>query len=524
MSAADSPSSDPVEPARSADVVIVGTGPAGAAYARILSEKRPDLRILQFDAGPIVSDPPGAHVKNLLDDESRALAQRRSEGPEPDQTHSSTDTLDGYASDAARIVRAGTYLLADGHRQGEQVGLPALAFSTNVGGMGAHWTCACPRPGESERIAFLADLDELLSEGERLLGVSADLMANAPLAEVVRERLSQALDSRRTRPIGPMPLAVQLHDDGRLWWSGSDVVFGDVTRSNPHHRLVPETLVTRVRAARGEVDGVTVRDLARGETYEVDAPVVVVAADALRTPQLLWASGVRPPALGRYLNDQPQIVHAVKLREVPPQEVAHAAGPIDVRSGASWVPYTDAEPFHGQIMQLDASPVPYDGEIMPGEVVGLGWFCAKEIREEDRVEFDDDATDAYGMPAMRIHYDLTEADRRSLERAKREIVAVGEVLGDAEFGAPIEFPPGASLHYQGTTRMGEIDDGRSVCDENSQVWGVQGLYVAGNGVIPTAMACNPTLTTVALAVRGARAIARTARSTERARERTESHA
>ena len=40
------------------------------------------------------------------------------------------------------------------------------------------------------------------------------------------------------------------------------------------------------------------------------ARFVVVAADALRTPQLLWASGIRPAALGRYLNDQAQVVFA----------------------------------------------------------------------------------------------------------------------------------------------------------------------------------------------------------------------
>lgn len=508
MSVADPHSSRTTAARLGADVVIVGTGPAGAAYARILSEERPDLSIVQFDVGPLVSDPPGAHVKNLLDDDTRAAAQRRSEGPGPAHHHSSTDTLDGYASDAERLVRPGTFLLEDGFRQGEEAGLPAAAFSSNVGGMGAHWTCACPRPGEGERIAFLDDLDELLDEGERLLGVSSDLMADAPLAAVVRERLSNGLDADRARPVRPMPLAVRRAENGRLWWSGSDVVFGEATRHNPRHRLVPETLVTRVRTEAGRVSGVAVRDLASGETYEVDAPTVVVAADALRSPQLLWASGVRPAALGRYLNDQPQVVHAVKLRGVAPQEGGGPAGPIDVLSGVSWVPYVDADPFHGQVMQLDASPVPYEERLVPGEVVGLGWFCAKDIREEDRVEFDAAATDAYGMPALRIHYDLTERDREMIARARQRILAVGEMLGDAEFGAPIEFPPGASLHYQGTTRMGERDDGRSVCDTDSQVWGVSGLYVAGNGVIPTALACNPTLTTVALAVRGARAIAR----------------
>jgi choline dehydrogenase-like flavoprotein len=55
--------------------------------------------------------------------------------------------------------------------------------------------------------------------------------------------------------------------------------------------------------------------------------------------------------------------------------------------------------------------------------------------------------------------------------------------------------------------MGQADDGDSVCGPDRQVWGVPGLFVAGNGVIPTATACNPTLTSVALAVAGARRIA-----------------
>ncbi|HEY8588863.1 MAG TPA: GMC family oxidoreductase, partial [Naasia sp.] len=289
--------------------------------------------------------------------------------------------------------------------------------------------------------------------------------------------------------------------------------------SNPRFTLFDETLVTRVLLEDGRAAGVEVRDLRTGEVTGVAARFVVVAADALRTPQVLWASGIRPMALGRYLNDQSQVVFATRIRGVEdaasetsaPAEApsARGDGALTEYSGVSWVPFVDELPFHGQVMQLDASPVPLadDDPVVPGSIVGLGFFCAKDLRAEDRVEFADDATDAYGMPAPRLHYMLTERDHAVLDRARTEIARLAAAVGDPIGDGPLTLPPGASLHYQGTTRMGPADDGTSVCDPDSQVWTVPGLFVAGNGVIPTATACNPTLTSVALAVRGARRIA-----------------
>ena len=505
------------------DVAIVGSGPNGAAYARILSEEAPDAVIAMFEVGPTVSEPAGAHVKNIEDPDRRHAAQAASQGPAVAE-----ETLDGPAVAAgSRMARAGTFLLEDGFRFEGEDGLPVAAFSSNVGGMGAHWTGACPRPGGAERIGFLPDLDELLDEAGRLLGVTTDAFDAAPFTALVRERLAAAVDDHREpwARVQRMPLAVHRREDGRLVWSGSDVVLGDVTRDNRNFALHDESLVTRVLLEGGRAAGVEVRDLRSGRTHTVRARFVVVAADGLRTAQVLYASDIRPAALGRMLNDQSQVVYAARIRDAAAELAASAAttvdgtideqgvvdGALSEQSGVSWVPYTDEEPFHGQIMQLDASPVPLadEDELVPGSIVGLGLFTAKDLQWDDRVDFSDEDTDAYGMPAMRIHYRLTPRDHEVLDRARQRIVELAEVVGEPLGDRPFTMPPGASLHYQGATRMGETDDGRSVCGPDSEVWQAPGVFVAGNNVIPTPTACNPTLTSVALAVRGARRIAQT---------------
>jgi choline dehydrogenase-like flavoprotein len=477
------------------DVAIVGSGPTGAAYARILSETAPGLRVAMFEVGPTVSEPAGAHVKNIVDPDIRAAAQRRSEGPGAGEA---TLNSPRAVAQGGRRARPGTFLLPDDSFATSGDGLPLAAMSSNVGGMGAHWTAACPRPGGSERIGFLdatGELDELLDEAERL---------------------SAAVDEGRiaSSRVQRMPLAVHRGEDGGLLWSGADVVMGEATRQNPHFSLFEESLVTRVLTQNDgrDVAALEVRDRRTEESHRVRARFVVVAADALRTPQLLWASGIRLEALGRYLNDQSQVVFASRLTgidDVETQEPEPTGGALSEWSGVSWVPFTDDLPFHGQIMQLDASPIPLadDDPVIPGSIVGLGFFCAKELSADDRLEFADDEVDTFGMPAIRVHYALSERDRAVIDRARQEIIRLGQAVGTPLDDQAIALPPGASLHLQGTTRMGESDDGTSVCDPTSAVWGVAGLYVAGNNVIPTSTACNPTLTSVALAVKGARSIA-----------------
>ena len=161
----------------------MGSGPTASAYARILSEEAPGATIAMFEVGPTVSSPPGAHVKNIEDPERRSLAQRASEGP---GAGAETVNSPGAVKSGQRRARPGTYLLPDGYAFAGEDGMPVAAMSSNVGGMAAHWTAACPRPGGKERIPFLPDLEQLLDDADRLLGVTT-----TPLT-VPRSRTSSA--------------------------------------------------------------------------------------------------------------------------------------------------------------------------------------------------------------------------------------------------------------------------------------------------------------------------------------------
>lgn len=498
------------------DILIVGSGPVGATFARVLAEALPHAKILMTDLGPQLTTRAGMNLKNLSDADERNAAQIRGQGLaqyeyENLSIHARAQAVKGQRT---KLARPGTHLVTLDETELGASGMPAAALSSNVGGMGAHWTCACPRPGNDERVPFIPsdELDRALTKAEQLLRVSSEVFPVSAEGAAIQQTLGALFDDvlPEDRKVRPMPLACEVTRDGERIWTGADTILGSVLES-PNFELRAETICRRLLLQGERVTGAVLEHLPTGEQTAVAAQVVIVAADALRTPQLLWASGIRPRALGHYLNDHLWSFAAVALDE----RLISTNGSRGYRSpdntiGVFQIPFhAPSHPFHAQVMHLDISPVQLDGGAAheAKHVVGTGWSCRKEIRFEDCVTFSESESDWLGMPKMQIRYELTEQDKVALAEAMREQKRATAALGKPVFSdEPLLVPPGTSLHYQGTIRMGARADGTSVCDSSSRVWGLRNLYVGGNGVIPTATVCNPTLTSVALAVRACEAI------------------
>ncbi|MFC0406618.1 FAD-dependent oxidoreductase [Roseomonas elaeocarpi] len=117
-------------------------------------------------------------------------------------------------------------------------------------------------------------------------------------------------------------------------------------------------------------------------------------------------------------------------------------------------------------------------------------------------------TDALGLRKVLVDWRLDDLTWRTFGVFSRTVRDEFARLGLGEVRLldwlDAEVPPRSavvdSYHPAGTTRMARHAAG-GVVDINSQVFGVQGLYVTGSSVFPTSGAANPTFTIAAMALR-----------------------
>ena len=135
--------------------------------------------------------------------------------------------------------------------------------------------------------------------------------------------------------------------------------------------------------------------------------------------------------------------------------------------------------------------------------VSLAGFGEVLPRFDNFVALDPNVVDVYGIPVLRINMSWGENEKKMISNMATTAAEMMEAAG-AKNITPYEFQnrvPGYGIHEMGTARMG-ADPKTSALNQYLQTHDVKNLFVMDASSFVSGACQNPTLTIMALAVRG----------------------
>lgn len=513
------------------DALVVGSGGIGATYARLM---KPHVgRVTMIDSGAQLSRIPGEHVSNPYVYQHQP---NLSLGMMYGQNQLFSIPEEPYRLEIPRGELFNPPVMRRNFtnpRQNPNANMLNAADANLVGGAFALWSCFAPTPVPWELQYFVdnglidgGEWEALLPIANRLFNTHTDAFEPSAVSKALRAVFGEKLG--RTPENTPMAAEFKYKSDLACFvrWTGSDTVLGPLLqRDHPlseGFELLPEHRAEELVWKDGRVEHCKVRDLANGELMEIHAEVFVVAGNAFPTPRLLWKSGIRPNALGRYLTEHVIATASVGLNN-DVIAALRADGDNPARGEVVPIAFNDASPkiefaptvdrpwishINRTARYLYYTQASWDSRL----TLDITSYGPVEPNPNNRVMFADDLTDRFGQPQISFEYRISAGDAARAELMMDDLMeaagAIGEYLpietsaaSAKGVAAPFFQPPGTSWHWMGTYRMGPEDDGTCVVDRDSRVWGFDNLYLGGGGVIPNEIASNPTLMECAIAAK-----------------------
>lgn len=498
------------------DVCIVGGGPAGIATALRVAQ-RTDLRVCLVESGGDRFDP-----------ETQELARAESDG------------LDYYPFHETRVRALGGSTWSWG---GICTPLDPMAFESRPWIPNGGW----PLP----RSTFDAYLDDALS----LCGITPEARAET-LAVTDATFDEAALDRRRVAPV-PVSFSRPLR-------------FGPTYRAEldaqPNLVVRCQSTVTRLvvdgdalRAVEGIGPG--------RQPFRIEAQTFVLAGGGIENARVLMVAGLGGPAVGRYFMEHPRVGNRYHVRSgdtaLGRLVGGGAAGTLrffrlsvaDVLQRSDELLNYHANLQFGYVGQRSRqwpavrrlaivmrppwNESPYFQDAGGGKLhfrlADLGtamrrpdmsalsaiaavtehpslrryleiWSAIEQVPEaRNRLELAA-TTDAFGVPRVRLHWTVGEAEERTYRHGLATLVSELERLEPGISKAALDEPEPwpdqliGNWHHEGTTRMHD-DPSLGVVDRDCRVHGLRNLYAAGSSVFPVSGSTSPTVTIIQLALR-----------------------
>jgi len=512
----------------SADVCIVGAGPAGGLVA---AELAADHDVVVLEAGPRF---PGDDRERRMERSIRpgyAAGDVWDVGGERDAF---TTGERYYPLNSARVKGVGGSTL---HWQGMVMRLHEADFaSRSRHGVGADWPIdyADLRPyyarAESELgVAGASDnpfappreephpmpafppshSDSLFAEACESLEIATHSVPNARNSEPY-DGDAACVGYGTCQPVCPSgaKYTAERHVD-RAAAAGARVV-----PEAPVQRLEHDDSGERVTAAVYRKDG---------ERHRQEATAFVVACGGVETPRLLLCSRSEQypdglangsGAVGRYFMEHLFAGMGGRLGE--PTRQNHVG--FNTTESHQFYDHDDPSPGSIKLEFLNyAGPSPVglalEGEDWGddllerlqsayGDHVAVGALVEQLPRRENRVTLDRSRTDDRGNPVPDVQWSVGDRAAETIERANRIQRRILEELGAEVTWTVGPASTGPAYHHMGTTRMG-TDPESSVVDPRLRTHDVANLTVASSSVFVTGGAMNPTLTIAALALKAA---------------------
>ena len=536
--------SDRMSTSFTADVLIVGSGIAGALLAARLAAKGVNVIIMEAGASVDRAQAVQTFAKALVKVPESAYP------PVPQAVHPLTHQPTGWYQQSGPDLFKSTYLKVVGGTTWHWLGtclrlLPSdFALHTHFG-RGVDWP-----------ISYV-DLEPFYGQAEQEIGVAGDgsddlgspRSTDYPMARIPPSYLDTVVgaglkDSPYQVRSTPQARNSEYRDQ-RMACCGSascipvcpvqakydaTVHLGKAVASGAV-LLERSTAVQLDLGSNGLVSSVHFRRWDNSQGV-VRARVVVLACNAIETPRLLLNSkslaapqGVANSSdqVGRNLMDHPvQLSWALSRVPVYPYRGPLSTSGIEnLRDGAfrkqysafrieignegwSWptgAPGSTAitlaqQGLQGQAMKTATA----DAASRHMRVASL---MEQEPDPDNRVTLDPQSHDMYGVAKPRIAYRLSQYVKDGMVQAKRAHTDIFTRLQATELQhADTYFGAG---HIMGTTRMG-ANPGTSVVDASLCSHDHRNLFLVGAGVFPTSGTANPTLTIAALSLRAVKAI------------------